>query len=463
MNWKIVYFLTCLSVRTLCNAQSDTTLLSYKEYLENILRFHPIVKQAQLKLNNAEAEWQAAKGNFDPVIISSWNEKNFDDKLYYQEIKAKLTIPTRLGIDIIAGYEDAQGIFLNPAETTDEFGLWNIGLEINLLQGLWINERRVALKKARIFRQLAKNQQQVLLNALVYAASIAYMEWQQYYFFAKAIRENMKIAQKYFENTKQAFENGEKTTMDTLEAFILLQDVTIFLQTNETKLVKSRQQLENYLWYNDLPLIIQSHVQPQPYENPIFNISNQAAIPDLINNHPVILEKINKQSMLTWEQRLKREKLKPKLKAKLNPLIATSEDGFAPHYSRSDYKWGFKFSYPLFIRSERAAVWRGKIKLENISFDIINKKNELQNKIENTLQTQAILREQIALQRVNTAGYKQLLEAENEKFRYGESSVFLLNKRQEKYISGQLKLIELNIKLQKSLLNYLYYTNTLMN
>ena len=59
-------------------------------------------------------------------------------------------------------------------------------------------------------------------------------------------------------------------------------------------------------------------------------------------------------------------------------------------------------------------------------------------------------------------GYRLLLDGENEKFRFGESSVFLLNKRQEKYINGQLKLIELNIKLQVELLNYLYYSNGLI-
>jgi len=66
------------------------------------------------------------------------------------------------------------------------------------------------------------------------------------------------------------------------------------------------------------------------------------------------------------------------------------------------------------------------------------------------------------LQTQGVVGYEQLLEAENIKFLYGESSVFLLNKRQEKFIDGKLKLVKLKVGLQTEKLNYLYYTNTLI-
>jgi len=39
--------------------------------------------------------------------------------------------------------------------------------------------------------------------------------------------------------------------------------------------------------------------------------------------------------------------------------------------------------------------------------------------------------------------YDALLDAENEKFRFGESSIFLLNNREQKLIEAQLKLVKL--------------------
>ena len=455
-------FLVCsfIAMKSLV-AQSDTTTLTYREYISNIILYHPLAKQANLNMELAEMEWLAAKGLFDPKLTAGWQEKNFDDKRYYRIFESKLKIPTRLGIDVVGGYENTSGVFLNPEEKTDKRGLWNVGLEANLLQGLIVNERRTALEQAKIFQDLARNQQQILLNDLLLKASIAYLDWQKYTATQAVLQENSAIADIYLNNTRESFFGGEKTSMDTLEAYILRQDANVVLQTNENLLIKSKQQLENFLWFKTLPLVLQPTTIPEDYTITLFQIPIENRVVDLVNQNPIILEKRNKQASYVLNQRLKREKLKPKLKAKFNPLLATTDASLAPSYTASDYKWGFDFSFPLFLRKERAGIQEGAIKIKEVTYDIDNKIVELQNKMEASLQQQLILREQIDLQIQNVAGYKQLLDGENEKFNFGESSVFLLNKRQEKYINGQLKLIKLNYKQQIELLNYLYYSNDL--
>ncbi|HMQ48189.1 MAG TPA: TolC family protein [Saprospiraceae bacterium] len=441
--------------------QSDSTVLTYQEFLDNVVRYHPLARKANLQFQLAEAERLAARGTLDPVLSSNWAEKNFDDKLYYRQYQGKLLIPTPLGIDLVGGYENNEGVFLNPEHTTDEFGLWNVGLEANILQGLWVNERRTALQQAEIFQNLASNEQQILLNDLLYHSSTAYLEWQQYTFFAEVLAENLSLAATYLENTKQSFFNGEKTAMDTLEAYILYQDAENLWNKNAAYLVKTRQNVENYLWFNDVPALLSPSAIPETYGNTILPDNFNPDISSVVNGHPWIQASINKIAYYEIEQRLKREKLKPKLKLKYNPLLATSEESIAPNYSLSNYKWGFDFSMPLLFRSERAAVQAGQIKLMELELELENKSNELRNKLEGSLQQQAILQQQLAVQRQNVEGYRLLLEGENQKFLFGESSVFLLNKRQEKYIDGQLKLIELSIQLQKEWLNYLLYSNGL--
>ncbi|MGK0364185.1 MAG: outer membrane protein TolC [Saprospiraceae bacterium] len=447
---------------TVGHTQSDTATLTYDEYLYSVLTQHPLAKQADLKLTMAKAEMLAAKGNFDPKLTSNWSQKNFKDKLYYRIFESKLKVPTRLGIDVVGGYENTEGDFLNSENKTDKLGLWNIGVEANLLQGLITNERRTALQQARIYQDIAENQRQLMLNEIVLSASDAYLEWQKYFARETVVQENIEIANTYFINTRTSFENGEKTAMDTLEAFILAQDAIGLLQKNETKLTKARQKLENFLWLDNLPIEIQNTTQPESVTSPIFEISADLLLDKNLNQNPIIAEKLNKESYYQVEQKLKREKLKPKLKAKYNPLLATTEESIAPNFSANNYKWGFDFSMPLLLRSERANVQKGEIKLQEIALDIQNKRNELQNKIENSRAQQVILVEQIALQTRNTEGYRLLLEGENDKFLYGESSVFLLNKRQEKYLNGRLKLIDLRVKLQREFLDYLYYTNALI-
>lgn len=454
----IYFFLLNVAV----NAQTDDVILTYNEYLYSVLSQHPLAKQADLRLDDARAEILGAKGNFDPELSSDWSQKDFDDKLYYRIFSSKLKVPTRLGIDVVAGYENTRGDFLNPENKTDEFGLWNVGIEANLLQGLLIDERRTALRQANIYQNIAENQRQIMLNDIVLSASDAYLEWQKFFAKQNIVDENIEIALTYFTNTRTSFENGEKTAMDTLEAFILAQDAVVMSQSIETKLTKSQQNLENFLWVNNLPVELQTATRPETLSNPIFEFSETLILNTNVIQNPIIAEKLNKQAYFEVEQRLKREKLKPKLKAKFNPLLATSQNGITPTYSPADYKWGFDFSMPLLMRSARAGVQQGEIKLQEIALDIQNKSNELQNKIENSRLQQGILNEQIALQTQNTEGYLRLLEGENDKFLFGESSVFLLNKRQEKYVNGRLKLVDLQIKLQKELLDFLYFTNALI-
>lgn len=249
--------------------------------------------------------------------------------------------------------------------------------------------------------------------------------------------------------------------MDTLEAYITFQEAVTFFNDNELFLIKAVQNVENYLWFNDVPIGLEPSIRPEDYRS-FFLAKNLDYIDIQDFNHPKITAKINKLSLYEIEQRLKREKLKPKLKFKYNPLLTTSENVNIHEVALSNYKLGFDLSMPIFFRKERAAAQKGALKIQEIEWDIEFKKNELFNKMEASWEQQALLRDQIKVINQIVENYKRLLEGENEKFNYGESSVFLLNKRQEKYINGQLKLTGTYIKQQVEILNFLYYSNQLI-
>lgn len=459
---RLLIFLYCFSVSGYVCAQGDTTMLTLSEYIDNIRLFHPIAKKADLQLKLAAAEILSARGNFDPTLSAAWDEKNFDEKLYYQQYNAKLKIPTILGLDIVGGYENTEGNFLNLEDKTDEFGLWHLGVELDVLQGLVFNERKIVLQQAKVFQLMSENERQNRLNDLLYNATSSYLMWQQYYYFQEVLQENIVIANNYYNNTKASFFGGEKTAMDTLEAFIMYQDALNLLQTNELSLVDAIQKVENYLWFEDFPVQLQETTKPEDY-NDISNTTGlDLNVENAVSNNPMILAYKNKQSFFEIEQKLKQQKVLPKLKVKFNQLLATGDNSVAPSYALTNYKWGFDFSMPLLLRTERADIQRGQIKIAEIDLDIQNKSNELENKIESSILQLVVIREQLFLIEQKVDGYKLLLDGENEKFTFGESSVFLLNKRQEKYINERLKLIEYKIKLRKELLTYLYYSNQLI-
>lgn len=466
-NFISKYLVLLAGIMALCGlgnklaAQSDTTVLTYQYFIKSLLLEHPIARQTDLLNELAEAEMRGAKGFFDPNLSSNWDDKFLKDIHYYRNFYTSLEIPTWAGVTLKTTYENNTGDFLNPENSTSSNGLWSVGVEANILQGLVIDERRAALKQATLFQSMTFNERLSIRNHLIQMATAAYFDWQMNYAIQAVIEQSINLAEQYFEGTKTAYLNGDKPAIDTLEAFMIIQDRRALLQTNSIKLNKSRQNLENFLWVNQVPQTLSINTVPETMDTPLLSSFQQRGIVEIISNHPDILSKELKRESKLIERRLKNDKLKPKLKLKYNPLLSTTDESIAPNYSLTDYKWGFSFSTSLMWRKERAALDKTNLQIREIELDLSEKRNTLQNKIEASLQNQVLLQDQLELIRQNSENYLALQNAEQEKFSYGESSVFLLNKRQEKYLDAQIKVIEVQTKYLLEILNYLYLSNDL--
>lgn len=437
--------------------KSNNTVLTYKEFIYNIINEHPLAKSANLKEKTAKAQLLSAKGGFDPSLVSSIDQKQFKDKEYFNIFSNKITIPTPIGVNITGGFNNNNGVFLNPENNITGSGLWNAGLEIDVIQGLFVNPRKTALKQAKVYQQIAKNQQQQLLNELVYNASKNYAEWQQYSSIYTILEKNVQLSQLYLSNTKSALESGVKTAIDTLEANVYLQNSNIELIKYKQLLVEKKLKVENHMWLNNTAIGLKDSVIPE--NNIISHKTDKIELITDLNSVPIIAEKIGKKESLLLKQQLNREKLKPKLKLKYNQLLSTSKENLNPSFDIDNYKWGASLTMPFFFRSERGKYRNSKYKVDEINYEIAYKKTEIKNKIVANQQNQIALIDQIKLLEQNIKGYETLLNAETLRFDYGESSMFLINKRQEKLIESQLKLLSSQNKLITNYLDYLLLTN----
>ncbi|WP_186755142.1 TolC family protein [Echinicola salinicaeni] len=456
-----IYYLLfiLLSWPVFSDAQSMDTL-DYEVFIEKVINHHPLSQKAKLNDLKAEASIRAARGNFDPVLESDFNQKHYADKMYYRRSASSLRIPTVAGLDVVAGYEKNSGTYLNPESQTGSNGLWNAGIELNVLQGLLMDEGRTALRQGKAYAAIAEQQRTLQTNDLYFSATEAYLYWANSHEALKIVNESIRLAENYFQNTKTSFINGEKTAIDTVEAYIMWQDRKNLLQSVKSSNTATQKNLENYLWDED-----GWYASDQMIPDSLLVINQQDAIDnfslDTLDSHPMIQEARSKVAVMEAERRMKQEKLLPKLKLKYMPLLTPDGEGL-PGYNNNDYKWGFSFSFPLLLRGERGNLQLGKVKVMEKQLELENKTIKLQNKVLNSLAQIDYLKAQESIQMENVQGYRKLLWAENEKFKMGESSVFLLNKRQEKYLEGQLKLIDLITKRQLEQLKFRYYTNTLV-
>ena len=83
-----------LFISTLLQAQETSSVLTYEEYIGYVKKYHPLVKQANLKLSEAEAYLMKARGAFDPKLEADFNSKQYTNKDYYSLFNGSFKIPT---------------------------------------------------------------------------------------------------------------------------------------------------------------------------------------------------------------------------------------------------------------------------------------------------------------------------------------------------------------------------------
>ncbi|MDE0471832.1 MAG: hypothetical protein OXH57_07805, partial [Ekhidna sp.] len=120
----------------------DTVVLSVKNVMNMTLSFHPIVKQAELFSQDAEANLRIAKGQLDPKLEAEYNLKNFKNTEYYDLFTTTFKIPTWIGVDPKAEFVRNEGTFLNPQNaipSEDDFEQLQLGIVIPLGKGLFFD------------------------------------------------------------------------------------------------------------------------------------------------------------------------------------------------------------------------------------------------------------------------------------------------------------------------------------
>ena len=97
-----------------------------------------------------------------------------------------------------------------------------------------------------------------------------------------------------------------------------------------------------------------------------------------------------------------------------------------------------------------------KVKTLRNNFKLVEKRRTIQNKINTLMSELTLAKTQIDLYTEMVNNYQQLFEAEQFKFQLGESSVFLINSREQKLLDAQLKLIDLKGNFHKKKAKLLY-------
>ena len=441
---KLFYILLFLSLNIVAQ-ESVSKELSYNEFLGYVKKFHPLVKNAELTLNKAQADLMMARGAFDPKIEVDYAKKQFKDKEYYSLLNSSFKIPTWYGIEIKAGFENNEGYYLNPEHNTPTDGLASLGISVPVGQGLWINKRMADLSKAKMQIKLSQAEVKLQAIAVLYDASLAYFNWKKNY-------EEVQLYQNYSNNAKSRYKGiqslivqGDKPAIDSVEAGINVKNRLLSLEDSNLKLAKAKLELSNYLWLdNAIPMEISNDLIPETkLESSIqetLKTNNLFSESVSLENHPKINALQSKIDILNVERKLNANELLPKINLGYSYL---SDTNYLDDFNRENYKVGVDFSFPLFLRKERGKLKLTKYKIQETEYIMSVEKMQLSNKIQAQKTEIQSLNKQLDLIKKLAQDNKIMLDSEERLFSFGESSLFLINTRENNLVSAKLAEISL--------------------
>ncbi len=428
--------------------QDPIKTLSPQQLVDIVKQYHPVARQAGILVEKAKADITIARGAFDPVLDNVRGRKTFDGLDYYLYNRSELSIPTWFGMEVSAGIENLSGSRTDPQETAGKTSY--LGLSIPLAKNLLMDKRRAALQTAKIFRQASEVEQRNMLNNLLLDAMKTYWYWMQNYQVYKILTDAVQVNEKRVELVKAGYKLGDRPAIDTTEALTQLQNFQVLRENAWMQFTNSGLDLGVFMWtQNDQPFSLPADVLPAEAAMPAADLPALQELLDAARkNHPELLLYDYKMDALQIDQKLKFQQLLPVANFRYQQLgkgYDMLNTATTPLFE-NNFQYGLALGIPLRLSEGRGEYRKAKLRITETRLGQNLKQVEIQNKVRTYFNELVALKNQVAVQEKAYTNYLILQRGEETRFRIGESSLFLVNARENKTLEALQKLQELRAK-----------------
>ena len=436
-------------------------------FLEQVREHHPLMRRAATLQDIAEAREMEARGAFDPQLGATWKDKVYGSP-YETQGGPELSWETPVGIGLEAGWRTAEGARLDASDYVPEGGLWSLGGTVRLGRGFWTDKRRATLAKAQAMVGVSEAERTLAENDALLEASIDFWAWYNAFLVWEVAREAESLAFSRLKWSRLRWESGEGAALDTLEAHWNWTNRSANREASQGKFVSARAKVERWLWTEDLqPASLPSNVLPgdawleeetlKPTQ--LWAEDDPKAIAGLWETHPYFQLYTSKGEALGADVRFRREMLKPQVDGTFemySPTLPGSTEWSAPVWD-NNRRMELKVSMPLFLRQERGALNVAKLQQEQTLLDLQSQEANWRAHIRGTAMRLPHLYAQHDRTGLAVRLSRQLLEAEQRKFEVGESSLFVVNSRENALLKAQKTHADATADLHFSWRNWLWY------
>lgn len=428
---------------TAVTGAATTPVLRLQDVLESVERSYPQIKVAQLEIAKATGGFVRASGKFDPSLDANTRSQplggyinNYGD--------TQLNVPTLYnGVKLFAGYRNGQGDWPIYYQNylTNSGGEYRAGLSLPLLRDRRIDRERGDLLASSESIGM-KHYEADAVKIRIYHESInAYWQWVEAGLQLRTFKELLQLA---------------KTRQKAIEKQALQGDLARLAITENLQQIMQREQLLNQgrmmfeqasvnlsLYYRDRrghALIPDEHRLPQ-------DVYPQTVMlpPVSLREHPA-MKTLQKQAKIV---RIRRDQahneLLPQLNAEAYAFKQYGSGGY-PLLLPQAAMVGFWFKFPLLQREAKGKLIRAESELQQVNIENRFLHDRLKNELSNLFIGIHRLRQQVDLLKREFEYALKVQQGESQKFENGDSTLFLVNQREQ--LTTQVKLNWINARVQ---------------
>ena len=420
------------------------SVLTVDEFIQWVDQNHPLVKAVGNKLPIAKAELRKARGAFDPYISGTLASKEFNGEQYYRRPGVQISGATVSPVQLQLDWNSIDGLYTNPQDKLPPEGLFAVGGMINLGKGLLTDVRRTDLALAKAGVELSAAEAELYRNELLTKAVQSYWKWFEADQNAQAYEVAWQAAMEVYAFTINAFEAGDASAMDTLDARALVSTWETDFYSAQSKAVKALYDVSNWLWSaEERPVVL------QPYVRPSAELPQQKETTLLGKEHPLWTYNDQKEEQLRLKRQLAREYLKPTIAVGGAYLLPGN---FEAMPSQEDFDANnrlvkAKLGIPLFLREGRGYTQSQNLQLESFQWERSAIENQWNNALSSTASQLLRLESAVKASVANQESVFLLLQAEQKKLVLGDSELIKVNLRTSYFAKAQIQRAKLQAEL----------------
>lgn len=430
--------------------------LTLEETLSIVDTHYPKLLQGHVEVSKAEGRTMEAQGAFDPVLRNINEYKRIQDITKSGVFKnavhneSRLELPTRSGIRLFAEVRVNPNDASSPVLQSGRSGEYSGGAIIPLLRNFIVNPERGKEQQARLAQSLASINLNISRMNVLFDASSAYWDWMVAHQKFDIVKGLLDIAIAREDLVKKQVADGDLPALAITEAEKEIRKRRGNLLRAEREIAKAGFKLSLFLWGNR-------------DENPPDLSSGNLVRADLVPR------KMSEQELKSGIQRalsvrpefasigIQREIVKVDLKVAKNMMLPVVDLIYRQGYDTgvdgigNVFTGGVKMTVPIRQRKARGLIKQHNMELRKLELEELYLKRKVSLEVQDSASELNAAYDRFIQAGEEVEKARAVEEGERQRFNLGDSSLFLVNRRERDRAESEEKRIEIYGQYLKAL------------